>query len=74
MTINITMSKEEFNDYQNYEVFKNQLKCGTIDLKDNINILVKELLNDQIWKDNNKYDKIIKKIFDNIDTIEGGNK
>ena len=74
MTINITMSKEEFNDYQNYEVFKNQLKCGTIDLKDNINQLCKLLLEDKIWVDNNKYDKIIKSIFKNLNTIEGGNK
>ena len=74
MTINISMSKEEFNDYQNYEVFKNQLKCDTIDLKENINELCKMLLTDGLWEDNNEYDEIVKRIFKNLNTIEGVNK
>lgn len=74
MTVNVTMSKEEFLEYNDYKEFKNTVKCGIIDLKDNYNAMLKMLLEDGIWEDKNKYDKIIKKLNDNISTIESGCK
>ena len=72
MTINVTMSKEEFLEYNSYKELKNTMKCGIIDLKDNYNSLLKLLLEDEIWKDNNKYGKVINKINDNLSSLERG--
>lgn len=74
MTITVNMSKEEFLDYCNEKDFKTQVKCSIIELKDNYNMLLKELLEDGVWVDNNKYDKIIKKINHDITILEGGQK
>lgn len=72
MTINITMSKEEFLEYLNYTEFKSKVKCGIIDLESNINELMKEMLQDGIWVDKNKYDKLLKKLIDTTDKIKKG--
>ena len=56
MTINVTMSKEEFLEYNSYKELKNTMKCGIIDLKDNYN----------------KYGKVINKINDNLSSLERG--
>lgn len=44
MTINVTMSKEEFLDYNKYTSFKNNIKCGIIKLESIYDSLCKELL------------------------------
>lgn len=74
MTITVNMSKEEFLEYCNYKDFKSSIKCSIIDLKDNINGMMKMLLEDEVWKDNNKYDKKFKKICENLDVLERGAK
>ena len=72
MTINITMSKEEFLEYLNYQEFKSKVKCGIIDLESIINELMKEMLSDGIWVDHNKYDKLLKKLITSADNIKKG--
>lgn len=72
MTITVTMSKEEFMDYMNFKNFKNQVKCGIIDLNTEVNELMKMSLEDKIWEDGNKYDKVFKKIIKITDSIEKG--
>lgn len=74
MTITVSMSKEEFLDYNKYKEFKNNLKCGIIELNDCVNALMKEMLEDGIWVDKNKYDKLLHKINSSISSIEGGVK
>lgn len=44
MTINVTMSKEEFLDYCKYSSFKSNIKCGIINLESIYDNLCKELL------------------------------
>lgn len=72
MTINITMSKEEFLEYLNYQEFKSKVKCGIIDLESITNELMKEMFNDGIWVDHNKYDKLLKKLITSTDNIKKG--
>lgn len=72
MTINVAMSKEEFIDYLNYQEFKTQVNCGIIDLEGKFNELLKMLLEDECWKDNNKYDKQLKKINECLLSIKRG--
>ena len=74
MTINVTMSKEEFLDYNEYDALKQKVKCGIIDLNTEYSNLLNKLLNDGIWKDKNEYDKIIKKINSIISDLEEVNK
>lgn len=74
MTITVTMSKEEFMDYMDFKNFKNQVKCGIIDLNTEMNALMEMSLEDGIWEDNNKYDKVFKKILSISNKIERGTK
>lgn len=74
MTITVTMSKEEFMDYMNFKNFKNQVKCGIIDLNTEVSNLMKIALEDGIWEDNNKYDKAFKSVNAVISKLERGAK
>lgn len=72
MTITVTMSKEEFLEWNDYKKFKSNIKCGIIDLNSNINSLMKIMLDDGIWVDKNKYDKQLKLINASISNLERG--
>lgn len=72
MTITVNMSKQEFLEYNEYANFKYRVKCGIIDLKEDYNELLKLLLDDGIWKDNNSYGKVVNKINKDIDKLEEG--
>lgn len=69
MTVTVTMSKEEFLEYSNYEKYKSSIKCSIIDLNSSYNDLFNELLNDGILHED-KYEKLMQKIVKNISKIE----
>ena len=73
MTITVNMSKEEFLEYCSYAKFKSDVKCGIIDIEGYLNDFMKCLLEDGIWKDNNKYDKTYTKLLKSINNMKGGN-
>lgn len=70
MEVTVKLNKEEFLDYINFQNFKSNVNCGIISLEVNYNNLLKQLLEDGIWKDNNKYDKIILEINKDINTLK----
>ena len=72
MTIQVTMSKEEFLEWNSFQDYKQQIKCGIIDLNNAYNDLLKELLEEEKWQDRNKIDKLVKRMNEAISNIEGG--
>lgn len=72
MTITVNMSKEEFLDYNSYNEFKNTVKCGIIDLEDKLNSMYRYMLEDAIWSDKNKYDKLVKEVNKIVSDLKRG--
>lgn len=46
MTVTVTMSKEEFIEYNNFDLYKSSVKCSIIDLTNSYNKIFKRLLDD----------------------------
>lgn len=72
MTINVTMTKDEFLDYTKFLDYKAQIQIVHVDLTDIFNDLYRELIQDGIIKDKNKYDKLMNKFSTAIDKLKGG--
>ena len=70
MTINVTMSQEEFIDYISYKNDVTSNKVIKHEINDNYNKLLNQLLEDGIWKTNNKYDNLLKNLSSSINKIE----
>lgn len=74
MTINVTMTKDEFLDYTKFLDYKSQIQTVQVDLRDIFNDLYRELLQDGIIKDKNSYDKLMNKFSTALDILKGGTK
>lgn len=62
MTITVNMSQEEFLDYIKYKENVINDKQAKNEINDKYNKLLSYLLEDKVWVDGNKYDKIIKEL------------
>ena len=74
MTINVTMTKDEFLDYTKFLDYKAQIQTAQVDLRDVFNDLYHELLQDGVLKDKNKDDKLMNNFSTAIDKLKGGTK
>lgn len=70
MTIQVTMSKEEFLEWNAFQEYKSSIKCGIIELNTHYNDLLKLLLEEGKWEDKNKVDKIVHKMNEAIKALE----
>ena len=62
MTITVSMSQEEFLDYIKYKENVINDKQVKNEINDKYNKLLSYLIEDKVWVDGNKYDKIIKEL------------
>lgn len=62
MTITVNMSQEEFLDYIKYKENVINDKQVKNEINDKYNKLLSYLIEDKVWVDGNKYDKIIKEL------------